>query len=328
MADPDLSDLGAFVAVTRARGFRGAASLRGVSPSSLSEAMRRLEAQLGVRLLNRTTRSVTPTEAGQRLLERISPALDDIAGALDTLNSFRDSPTGTLRLNVPIIVAQRVLPALASRFLAAHPGITLEVTTNDAFVDVLAEGFDAGVRYDESIARDMIAVPLGPRTQRYVAAASPAYLAANGTPKHPTDLLRHACIGHRFPSGVLAAWGFVRKGTGREDHADRAADRVHARPRSARRRIGPGADLQLRGIRAARHRAGQAGAGARRVVAELFGPVPVLPEPHAHAGAAARVCRFSEARRVGRPGADSLARYSPSGYPSARIFVRAAGTAP
>lgn len=100
MTEPDLSDLGAFVAVTRARGFRGAAALRGVSPSSLSEAMRRLEAQLDVRLLNRTTRSVTPTEAGQRLLDRISPALDDIAGALDTLNSFRDSPTGTLRLNV------------------------------------------------------------------------------------------------------------------------------------------------------------------------------------------------------------------------------------
>lgn len=212
MTDPDLSDLGAFVAVTRARGFRGAAALRGVSPSSLSEAMRRLEAQLGVRLLNRTTRSVTPTEAGQRLLERISPALDDIAGALDTLNSFRDSPTGTLRLNVPMVVAQRVLPPLACRFLHAHPGITLELTTDDSFIDVLAAGFDAGIRYDESIARDMIAVPLGPRTQRFVAAASPAYLAAHGAPRHPADLLKHACIGHRFPSGVLAPWGFVRKG--------------------------------------------------------------------------------------------------------------------
>lgn len=212
MTDPDLSDLGAFVAVTRARSFRGAAARRGVSPSSLSEAMRRLEAQLGVRLLNRTTRSVTPTEAGQRLLDRISPALDDIAGAFDTLNSFRDSPTGTLRLNVPLIVAQRVLPPLTSRFLLAHPGITLEVTTDDTFIDVLAAGFDAGIRYDESIARDMIAVPLGPRTQRFVAAAAPAYLAARGTPKHPTDLLQHACIGHRFPSGVLATWGFVRKG--------------------------------------------------------------------------------------------------------------------
>ncbi|WP_418121770.1 LysR family transcriptional regulator [Variovorax sp. 160MFSha2.1] len=212
MNEPELSDLGAFVAVTRARSFRGAAALRGVSPSSLSEAMRRLEAQLGVRLLNRTTRSVTPTEAGQRLLDRISPALDDIAGALDTLNSFRDSPTGTLRLNVPTIVAQRVLPPLASRFLRTHPGITLEITTNDTFIDVLAAGFDAGIRYDESIARDMIAVPLGPRTQRFVAAASPDYLAEHGVPRHPTDLLRHACIGHRFPSGVLAAWGFVRKG--------------------------------------------------------------------------------------------------------------------
>ena len=212
MTEPDLSDLGAFVAVTRARGFRGAAALRGVSPSSLSEAMRRLEAQLGVRLLNRTTRSVTPTEAGQRLLDRISPALDDIAGALDTLNSFRDSPTGTLRLNVPTIVAQRVLPPLVSRFLHAHPGITLEIAANDTFIDVLSAGFDAGIRYDESIARDMIAVPLGPRTQRFVAAASPAYLARHGTPKHPSDLLEHACIAHRFPSGVLAAWGFVRKG--------------------------------------------------------------------------------------------------------------------
>jgi DNA-binding transcriptional LysR family regulator len=155
---------------------------------------------------------VTPTEAGQRLLERIAPALDDISGALDTLNSFRDSPTGTLRLNVPTIVTQRVLPPLAARFLAAHPGITLEVTTNDTFIDVLAAGFDAGIRYDESIARDMIAVPLGPRVQRFVAAASPGYLAARGTPRHPTDLLQHACIGHRFQSGVLAAWGFVRKG--------------------------------------------------------------------------------------------------------------------
>lgn len=212
MADPDLSDLGAFVAVTRARSFRGAANLRGVSASSLSEAMRRLEAQLGVRLLNRTTRSVTPTEAGQRLLERISPALDEIGGALDTLNSFRASPTGTLRLNVPIIVARHVLPSIASRFLLAHPGITLEVSAEDTFIDVLAAGFDAGIRYDESLARDMIAVPLGPRRQNFVAAAAPSYLAKHGTPKHPSELVQHACIGHRFASGRLATWDFVRRG--------------------------------------------------------------------------------------------------------------------
>ena len=212
MPSPSLSDLDAFVAVTRARGFRGAAALRGVSASSLSEAMRRLEAGLGVRLLNRTTRSVTPTEAGERLLERLTPALGEIAGALDTVNSFRDSPSGTLRLNVPSIVGREILPPIVTGFLATHPGITLEVTANDTFIDVLAAGFDAGIRYDERIERDMIAVPIGPRVQRFVAAAAPAYLAVRGRPKHPKDLLTHACIGHRFASGVLAVWEFKRGG--------------------------------------------------------------------------------------------------------------------
>lgn len=210
MNDPDLSDLSAFMAVTEVRSFRAAARLRGVSASALSEAIRRLEARLGVRLLNRTTRSVTVTEAGQRLIERLGPALGEIAGALDAVNSFRDSPTGTLRLNVPTIVAMHVLPPIVTRFLAAHPGITLEVVSNDTFIDVLAAGFDAGIRYDERLERDMIAVPIGPRTQHFVAAASPAYFDTHGRPEHPRDLLEHACIGHRFASGVLAAWNFVR----------------------------------------------------------------------------------------------------------------------
>lgn len=212
MNDPDLSDLSAFVAITKVRSFRAAARLRGVSASALSEAIRRLEARLGVRLLNRTTRSVTVTEAGQRLLERLGPALGEIAGALDAINSFRDSPTGTLRLNVPTIVAMHVLPPIVARFLAAHPGITLEVVSNDTFIDVLAAGFDAGIRYDERLERDMIAVPIGPRTQHFVAAGAPAYFAAHGWPEHPRDLLEHACIGHRFASGVLAAWRFERHG--------------------------------------------------------------------------------------------------------------------
>src|SRR6185369_9814283 len=146
--NPDLADLDAFAAVARARSFRGAAKLRGVSASALSEAVRRLEARLGVRLLNRTTRSVTPTEAGTRLLERLAPALGEVAAALDAVNSFRDSPTGTLRLNVPTIVARVVLPPIAEGFLKAHPGITLDVAADDTFIDVLAAGFDAGVRYD------------------------------------------------------------------------------------------------------------------------------------------------------------------------------------
>lgn len=212
MRSPDLSDLDAFVAIARARSFRGAAALRDVSASSLSDALRRLEAQLGVRLLNRTTRSVTPTEAGERLLERLAPALGEIAGALDAVHSLRDSPTGTLRLNVPVIVGRHVLPPIAARFLAAHPGIRLEVTAEDSFVDVLAGGFDAGIRYEERVERDMIAVPIGPRIQRFVIAAAPSYLAARGRPRHPKDLLDHACIRHRFASGRVAGWEFERDG--------------------------------------------------------------------------------------------------------------------
>jgi DNA-binding transcriptional LysR family regulator len=210
MAEPDLSDLKAFVAVTQARGFRQAALTRGVSPSTLSEAVRRLEQQLGVRLLNRTTRSVTPTEAGQRLFERLAPAFGEITSALDTVNLFRESPTGTLRLNVPLIAAREILPQLLSRFLAAHPGITLEISSDNNFIDILAAGYDAGIRYEERLERDMIAVPIGPRTQHFVAAAAPSYLAAHGTPQHPRDLIKHACIGHRFDSGVLATWEFKR----------------------------------------------------------------------------------------------------------------------
>jgi DNA-binding transcriptional LysR family regulator len=210
MQEPDLSDLKAFVAVTRARGFRHAALTGGVSASSLSEAVRRLEQQLGVRLLNRTTRSVTPTEAGQRLFERLAPAFGEITIALDAVNLFRESPTGTLRLNVPSIAAREILPALLSRFLAAHPGITVDVGTNDTFIDILAAGFDAGIRYDERLERDMIAVPIGPRVQHFVAAAAPSYLAARGMPQHPGELLNHARIGHRFDSGVLATWEFKR----------------------------------------------------------------------------------------------------------------------
>jgi DNA-binding transcriptional LysR family regulator len=212
MEELGLADVEAFLAVARARGFRGAALQGNVSASALSAALRRLEARLGVRLLNRTTRSVTPTEAGQRLLERLAPLVGEIGSAMDSINAYRDSPTGTLRLNVPSIVARHVLPPIAARFLQMHPGITLDVVTDDAFVDMLAAGCDAGIRYEERVERDMIALPIGPRTQRFVAAASPAYLAARGRPSRPQDLLEHACIRHRFPSGVIAVWEFERRG--------------------------------------------------------------------------------------------------------------------
>ena len=211
MASPSLADLDAFVAVARARGFRSAAQARGASASGLSEAVRRLEAVLGVRLLNRTTRSVTPTEAGKSLLERLAPALGEIESGLDVVNGFRETPRGTLKLNVPVIVAAKVLPPIVSRFLLAHPGVTLEIAANDTIIDVIGAGFDAGIRYEERIERDMIAVPIGPRVQRYVAAAAPAYLAARGVPAHPRDLVNHACIRHRFASGAIAEpWEFER----------------------------------------------------------------------------------------------------------------------
>jgi DNA-binding transcriptional LysR family regulator len=209
---PDLGDLSAFATVAHARGFRDAARASGKSPSGLSEAVRRVEAALGVRLLYRTTRSVTPTEAGRRLLERLDSALTEVASALDVVNVFRDRPTGTLRLNVPVVAARLVLPGIVPRFLAAYPEIRLEVTAEDSFVDVLAAGFDAGIRYDERLEQDMIAVPIGPRTQRFALAAAPAYLERHGRPQHPRDLLQHACLRGRFTSRAMQPWEFERAG--------------------------------------------------------------------------------------------------------------------
>jgi len=208
----DLGDLSAFVAVARSGGFREAARATRSSASTLSEAVRRLETQLGVRLLNRSTRSVGATEAGARLLDRLSPALADIEGALDVVNHFRDRPAGTLRLNVPVSAARLVLPRIVPPFLAAYPDITLEVIAEESFVDILAAGCDAGIRYDERLEQDMVAVPIGPRKQRFATAASPAYLDRRGRPAHPRELLDHACLRGRFPSGAMNAWEFEHEG--------------------------------------------------------------------------------------------------------------------
>ncbi len=208
----DLNDLSAFAAVARAGGFREGARVSGVSASSLSEAVRRLEAKSGVRLLNRTTRSIAPTEAGARLLERLSPALGEIEAAMTVVAAARDRPAGTLKLNVPSTVARLVLPPIVPAFLKAYPEIRLEVIVEDAYVDVLATGCDAGVRYDERLEQDMIAVPIGPRVQRFATAASPAYLAAHGAPEHPRDLLGHACLRGQFASGVVPTWDFEKDG--------------------------------------------------------------------------------------------------------------------
>lgn len=206
----ELRDLTAFVAVARAGGFRDGAKESGVSASGLSEAVRRLEAQLGVRLLHRTTRSVAPTEAGKRLLDRLTPALTEMEAALDVVNGFRDRPAGTLRLNVPISAARLVLPAILPGFLATYPDIQMEIVAEDSFVDLLAAGCDAGIRYGERLEQDMIAVPIGPRHQRFAAAAAPSYLDRHGIPRHPRDLLDHACLRARFSSKAMMAWEFER----------------------------------------------------------------------------------------------------------------------
>jgi len=207
----DLADLHAFLAVAQARGFRDAARSIGSSASTLSEAVRRLEARLGVRLLHRSTRSVTPTEAGTRLIERLAPALGEVEAALDVVNLFRDRPAGTLRLNVPVSAARLVLPPILPGFLAAYPDIRVEIVAEDGFVDLVASGCDAGIRYDERLEQDMIAVPIGPREQRFATAAAPSYLDVRGRPTHPRDLLDHACLCGRFTSGALTSpWEFER----------------------------------------------------------------------------------------------------------------------
>ncbi|MDN2700435.1 LysR family transcriptional regulator [Janthinobacterium sp. SUN100] len=207
----DLNELTAFAAVARLRSFRKAALERGVSASALSHALRTLEERLGVRLLNRTTRSVTPTEAGQLLLARLAPAMREIDDALLDLSALQDVPAGKLRLNVPRPAARLLLAPMLASFVARYPRVQVEVVTDDGMIDIVRDGFDAGIRFGEQVAADMIAVPVG-APQPFVVVASPAYLAVHGAPGTPRDLLDHACIGRRFPSGRQYAWEFELEG--------------------------------------------------------------------------------------------------------------------
>lgn len=205
----DLNVLTSFAAVARLRSFRQAALERGVSASALSHALRALEERLGVRLLHRTTRSVTPTQAGEQLLARLAPALRDIDDALLELSSLQEVPTGKLRLNVPRPAARLLLGPMLARFAARYPRVQVELVTDDGLIDIVRDGFDAGIRFGETVAADMIAVPVG-APQPFVVVAAPAYLAAHGTPQAPRELLAHACIGRRFPSGRQYAWEFAQ----------------------------------------------------------------------------------------------------------------------
>lgn len=209
--DIDLRDLAAFATVARHKNFRRAAAELRISPAALSENLRGLEERLGIRLLNRTTRSVAPTEAGERLFARLLPALRDVHDALTDIQGQRDVPAGRLRINAPTPAVEHVLRPMVGPFLKRYPEIHLEIVDTPTLIDIVAEGFDAGVRYEENLARDMIAVSLG-APQRYALTASPKFLDAHGRPKVPEDVLGKPCIVVRFPSGVVLPWEFEKGG--------------------------------------------------------------------------------------------------------------------
>lgn len=205
------ADLATFLAIARHRSFRNAAIELGVSASALSHALRGMEERLDLRLVNRTTRSVALTEAGERLFARVSPAFQDIDDALEDLNSFRGKPAGTLRFNAARQSAQLVLMPIVARFLKAYPEISIEVAVNDGLIDMVSAGFDAGIRFGETVAADMIAVPVGPR-QRSAVVASPAFFKHHRPPQTPHALKDLPCIRYRFWGGALYRWEFERGG--------------------------------------------------------------------------------------------------------------------
>ena len=212
MARVNINDLVAFLSVARERSFTRAAAKLGVSPSALSHTMRGLEERLGIRLLTRTTRSVTPTEAGERLLRSVGPRLDEIGAELDALGDLRDKPAGTIRINADENALTSVLWPALRRFLPDYPDIKVEVVTDYGLTDIAAEGFDAGVRLGGMVAKDMIAVPIGP-SMRMLVVAAPAYLKGRKKLKTPQDLTRHSCINLRLPTyGGLYAWEFEKNG--------------------------------------------------------------------------------------------------------------------
>jgi DNA-binding transcriptional LysR family regulator len=205
------SDLSPFLALARHRSFRRAADEIGCTPSALSHALKALEERLDLRLFNRTTRSVALTEAGELLLARVAPAFRDIEDALDDLNNLRGAPIGRLRLNAARASAKMVLLPLVARFLESHPKVNIEIVVDNGLVDMVSEGFDAGIRFGEIIAQDMIAVPIGPR-QRTAIVATPTFFERHAKPTSPDHLKALPCVGLRFGTGRLYAWEFERGG--------------------------------------------------------------------------------------------------------------------
>lgn len=205
-----LNELHALAAVAAHRSFRAAAAELNVSPSSLSHAVASLERRLGVRIFNRTTRSVSLTEAGTSFLARIQPALREIEHAVETVNQFRDTPAGLLRLNGSEGAAERVLPIVLD-FMATYPDMRVDLVSEGRMVDIVAAGFDAGLRLAESVPQEMVSLPLGTQ-EEFAVLGAPGYFLAHGVPQVPADLFGHECIRARMPSGAIHRWEFERQG--------------------------------------------------------------------------------------------------------------------
>ncbi len=206
-----LSQLAVLAAVAANRSFRGAGRELSIAPSAVSHAISSLEESLGVRLLARTTRSVAPTEEGQRLLDRLRPALDEIGIALEAVIEAREKPAGNLRITTPRFASDVLLGPRLGDFLNAYPDITLEIANEDSFIDIVEGGFDAGIRFEESLEADMIAVRIS-ADLRTVIAGSPAYFERHSKPLHPRDLVHHRCIKRRFANGTIYRWEFEKDG--------------------------------------------------------------------------------------------------------------------
>ena len=209
---PDLAGIAVFVTVAEARSFRAASERLGVTRSAVSQAIRRLEERMGVALFQRTTRSVHLTEAGERLYRSVRPALDDLGAAMEAVGELREQPSGMVRIAVSSIAERFLSGSLLAGFLAAYPDIHLDITVTDGEFDIVAEGFDAGVRLGEVIEQDMIALPVSDE-QRQMVVGSPDYLTRHGAPAHPRDLPKHRCIGWRpNPQVAPYRWEFTEGG--------------------------------------------------------------------------------------------------------------------
>jgi DNA-binding transcriptional LysR family regulator len=203
-------ELDAVVAVSRRGSFRAAAVDLGMSPTALSRAVNDLEARLGVRLFNRTTRSVSLSEAGEQFIARVAPALSEIRDAMEGVNNLRDKPAGTLRINSSVGAARQVLVSVVLEYLRRYPDMRVDLVTEGRLIDIVADGFDAGIRERDVVPGDMIAVPFG-ADQSFMVVGAPAYFAENPPPRTPGDLTRHRCIRARWPSGGIYRWEFAQR---------------------------------------------------------------------------------------------------------------------